>query len=274
MITAINYADEAFRNAQKLNSRTAKKWGADRVIEYSFKDIDVEFITQNEHIFSYKRGAGYWLWKPYIILKALQNVEDGDYLIYTDSGAAYVNRISYLIDTLNRDNSDVMCFCIDQQERKWDKRDALILMDADREEILDSNQICGGYILIKKTENSVRLIEEYLQYAQDARIITDEPNVMGYENYQEFVENRHDQTIWSLLCKKHGILPYRDPSEWGLHDEVFPLEVLRRSTYPQIIESHRRKEIKYICELKYSNKWYHIMLRCLVNKLRSIKGRI
>lgn len=27
MVIAINYADEKFRNAQKLNTRTAKKWG-------------------------------------------------------------------------------------------------------------------------------------------------------------------------------------------------------------------------------------------------------
>ena len=271
MVIAINYADEKFRNAQKLNTRTAKKWGADKVIEYSFKDIDSRFVERNKNIFNYERGAGYWLWKPYIILKTLEIMEDGDFLIYSDAGSAFVNKISYLINTCNRDKRDVMCFCIDQQERKWDKRDAIVLMNADNEEILNSNQICATYILVKKTVNSVNLIKEYLNYAQDVRIITDEPNVMGYENYPEFKENRHDQTIWSLLCKTRGILPYRDPSEYGMSDEFFSRDVLMRSTYPQIIESHRRKDIKYIFELKYATRWYHSILRFFYPKTSPLR---
>lgn len=263
MIVAINYADEKFKNAQKLNSKTAIKWGADKVIEYSIDDIDDEFYEQNKHIFCYSRGAGYWLWKPYIILKTLQDIEYGDYLIYSDAGSAFVNRISYLIDILNRDHLDVLCFCINQWERRWDKRDALILMDADKDEILDSNQIWAGYILVKKTDYTIELISEYLRYAQDRRIITDEPNVMGYDNYPEFVENRHDQTIWSLLCKLHRIPYYRDPSEHGFEEKFFPFpqDVLMRSTYPQIIESHRQKDIKYEFELKYAVKWHHKVMR-------------
>ena len=38
-----------------------------------------------------QRGAGYWIWKPYIIWKTLQDVEDGDIVCYIDS-ACLINK--------------------------------------------------------------------------------------------------------------------------------------------------------------------------------------
>ena len=36
------------------------------------------------------------------------------------------------------------------------------------------------------------------------------PNQLGKENYEGFRENRHDQTVWSLLTKKKNIAPLKD----------------------------------------------------------------
>ena len=46
-------------------------------------------------------------------------------------------------------------------------------------------------------------MSEYLYYAQDKRIITDDPNELGYNNYEGFRDHRHDQSILSLLTKKY-----------------------------------------------------------------------
>lgn len=263
MIVAINFADDKYKNAQRLNSKTAKKWGANRVIEYSPKDIDEEFMIRNDQILSQNRGYGYWLWKPYFILKTLKQIDEGDYLIYSDSGAAYIDKVTYLINVMERDGIDVMPFCISQTEIKWTKRDILVLMNADQKDILNSAQICGTYMVIKKTKQSLEIIAEWLEKAEDARMITDAPNVMGKKNYEEFVDNRHDQSIWSVLCKKKGIQPYRDPSQYGSNAQEFTKEVTERSTYPQIMESHRHADLKYIFQLDSSKRWYHLLLKTI-----------
>ena len=67
----INYADRGFFKAQKLNSESGLEHGFDRVINYCRKDIDSDFLNKNEYILNKVRGAGYWLWKPYIILNVL-----------------------------------------------------------------------------------------------------------------------------------------------------------------------------------------------------------
>lgn len=255
MILAINYSNDRYRAAQKFNSKRAKRFGADQVKEYSPEDLSEEFKLKNLDILHYQRGGGYWIWKPYILKDALSRVQDGDYVVYTDAGSAFVNKIKYLIKAMEKQQTNIMVFCINQPERKYSKRDALILLDCDREEVLNSLQICGTYIILKKTEETCAFIDEYLYYVQDRRIVTDEPNVMGKDNYDEFVENRHDQTVLSLLCKKHGIKPFRDPSEWGLNFSEFPDDVLTRSDYPQVIESHRNPDIHSVFQLKYK-RWY------------------
>ena len=94
MIIAINYANEGFQKAQKLNLETALQWGADKVIGYTPADMDEAFKEKNKEILSIPKGNGVYLWKPYFLNKAYQELQDGDYLIYTDAGSIYVNKIS------------------------------------------------------------------------------------------------------------------------------------------------------------------------------------
>ena len=135
-----------------------------------------------------------------------------------------------------------MCFLGAAYERIFSKRDAFILMDCDEEKYANTLQCLSGFILLKKSAYSVALIDEWLEYMQDPRIVTDMPNQLGKENYPGFKENRHDQTAWSLLTKKHNIKPFRDPSQFSefIKQEDYPKDVLDRSTYPTIFYLHRR----------------------------------
>ena len=50
----------------------------------------------------------------------------------------------------------------------------------------------------------MNFIGEWLTYCKDPRIITDDKSIFGPED-KEFKENRHDQTVLSLLSKKWEI---------------------------------------------------------------------
>jgi hypothetical protein len=251
MIIVINYADHNFIKQQKYNTKTAYKYGADIVIEYSPDDLDQEFKRKYWHILSEKRGAGYWLWKPYIILKTFEKCNDGDYLFYVDSGAYFVNKISYLIEEMNRKNDYIMAFELPLIEKQWTKRDAFILMNCDSDYYAESNQILAGYILARKCHASVKFFEEYLNYCTDYRILTDLPNEMGKDNYENFIEHRHDQSVFSLLCKKYNIKPHRDPSQFGIYPIMYysPGRLYNpkkyEDKYPQILVSCRRETSYY-----------------------------
>lgn len=240
MIIAVNYADKKFLRAQKLNSRTARKWGADKVIEYGPQDIDEAFRRRNREILDAPRGGGYYLWKPYFYRKAYDELGEGDYLVYIDSGAVYVNKIQYLIECMEREKVPLMIFSLEQEriEKGNTKRDAFVLTGCDEAKYTDTPQSIGGYFICKKSPEVEAYLDEVLQYAQDIRIISDQPNVMGLPNYEEFTDHRHDQSVLSLMSKKYGFRRFRDPSQFGLVNH-YETEVERRSTYPQIVDSHR-----------------------------------
>lgn len=61
----------------------------DNIVCVTDKDLqnDNDFWPKHSRfINSNPRGYGYWLWKPYIILKQLELLNDGDILFYADCG--------------------------------------------------------------------------------------------------------------------------------------------------------------------------------------------
>lgn len=250
MIIAINYANEAWKCAQALNSKTALENGADEVIEYGPKDLDPEFAEKNADILKEKKGNGYWLWKPYVIAKTMSKMGDSDYLMYSDSGFCYVDNIKFLIQNMQEQNVDYMTFYPERTEnvleKFWTKRDAFLLMECDFPKYTESLQTLGGIIVLKKTLQSLRLIENWLHYAQDRRILTDDENCMGKSNYDGFMENRHDQSILSLLVKKDNTKVFRCPSV-GYGENKYEWE--KYSRYPKILESHHMPNVNSMDEI-------------------------
>ena len=248
MIVAINYANWKYKKAQRFNSRTAVRRGkANKVIEYAPSDLDKAFRDANKDILSQQRGNGYWLWKPYIILNALGKISKGDYLVYLDSGAFYINSIKILTDQMERDGQYIMSFELPFKEKRFTKRDVFVCMGCDNEDYTETNQRMATMVVLKKCSQSIRFVREWLYYGQKEGIITDAFNHLGYENYRGFVDNRHDQSIFSLLCKKYGVRAYRDPSQMGRFPDIFFALILDRTenacAYPQIIAAHKCESV-------------------------------
>ncbi len=251
-ITLINYSNERYTKAQKINSKSALKIaGFKKVISYSPVDIDVEFLDKNKKMFSHQRGGGYWLWKAYIIKKTLSEMEDGAYLFYCDSGSHFVHSTDELIHSFDP-TFDIMPFEIQTFEKHWTKRDCFQLMGCDESRIFESKQIWSGFSLWKKTAFTMKFVEEWLSYSKDERVVTDIENVLELPNYDGFVEHRHDQSIFSLLLKKYEIKVYRDPSQHGNN----VVDLYPDSKYPQILISTRQMNITFFEYIKKSLRPY------------------
>jgi len=205
-IIAISYSNERFQRQLQLNKKSAIEVGeVDEYYSYGPNDIDPVFKEKNKDILSRSRGNGYWLWKPYIINKTMiEKLKYGDYLIYTDAAILYMNSTRLIINFMKEHKAKIWGNKLVLKERTWTKRDALILMDADTPYYYDTNQYMAGIQVYQKSKYAIKFIQDLLKYSQDVRIITDDNNVMGKENLPGFRENRHDQTVFSLLLKKYG----------------------------------------------------------------------
>ena len=213
--TLINFANKNFRQQQYLSALLGKIHGKfDNVICYAPKHLDSHFVQKNIDIFSLKRGFGYWLWKPYLILKTLNAVRYGDWVVYSDSGSFFINSVKNILNEIECFNQDVVGFELPLIERQWTKRELFISMECDDSFFKDSNQIHASIQFVKKSKFSLEFYKEYLNIAQSVINLTDE---CDYSVDQDpfFIEHRHDQSIYSLLYKKNNLITFKDPTQYG-----------------------------------------------------------
>jgi hypothetical protein len=215
----INYADGSFHEAQKLNLKTGLIIGRfDRAIPYGRADLDADFTARNREVLAQTLGAGCWLWKPYIVLQALKHkMVEGDLLFYCDAGAVFIASATPVLDLCRNEETPILLFSLEpeQTNRKWIKRDCFHYMEMDRSPYLDMPLIVSGYFVCRKAAFTVAFFEEWLSLAEDPRLLTDAPNSCGLPNYPQFVAHRRDQSILSLLGRRHRVPTLPDISQWG-----------------------------------------------------------
>ena len=148
------------------------------------------------------------------------NIPENSYIFYADSGSKFIDSIDKLIEIFERDNLSVMTFRQNLMAYVWTKRDAFILTDSDSPEYTHTGTRVGGWFLLKKNNISREFMSQCLSYGCDYRIITDSANELGKPNYDGFIENRHDETIITIVSKKMKLFPYRNPSQWGFIGDV------------------------------------------------------
>lgn len=253
----INYADITYREAQKYCTKMAYSRGKfDTVIEYSPSNIPKEFKEKNKKWFTIgdRQIGKYGLWRPYIISDALSQINNGDYLCYCDSGAYFIRSVDYLITSLRSSSQDIMLFESPLKEYQWTKDDVFRYFDCEKDNIKESNQIISTFFIIKKSDFTVQFFAEYLLASENMpSLFTDEDNVLGGENHELFIQNRHNQSVLSVLGKKYGLYPFKDPSDYGVKSELYSLipgviyepHTYENSNYPMILISHRYPSVNF-----------------------------
>jgi hypothetical protein len=169
-------------------------------LKYLASEKDLAFISEN------KRGFGYWLWKPIIVLDFLHNNPEIESILYTDSGCD----LNFNIDSkitwhqyLNYlENYDCIVFKMELIEKHWTKEELFLAFPKYRE-FKDSEQILGGVFLMKR-EFAIQFCENWLKSMR-----TLDYKLLGDEYIQEiqipnFRQHRHDQSFFSLLIKTYN----------------------------------------------------------------------
>lgn len=190
----------------------------DEIIHYNSKDIE-DFKEENKKIWSYGKGDGFWIWKPYIIQKTLEkNKEINDHIVvYCDTRYIVTGDITKPIREFFENKEETMFFLKNhhfssysrQHELMWSKGDAFSLIGVDMNNMYDNEQCWSGFICLRNCDKSKSIIDQWLEYCKDERIISDIPNTIQ-NNHNIFRENRYDQTVLSLVLKKNNFVINED----------------------------------------------------------------
>lgn len=163
-----------------------------------FWTVHGNFITSN------KRGYGYWLWKPYIILEMLQKIHDGDILLYADAGCEIdKSEIQYLEQAFTLVKSELILGTQTCKEKMWTKMDLILHMDMLNDTYLESAQRAGTVLLMLKCDKTFDFVKKWYELCCNYHFIDDSPSVN--KNLPCFKEHRHDQSVLSLLMKKKWV---------------------------------------------------------------------
>lgn len=218
----ISYGDDAYASQKIFFRETAVSSSFfDDVVIFTPNDIDPLFAFQAKTARERPRGGGYWIWKPYFVKKAFDRMDDNDVLVYCDAGCMINSngwqRFEQYISILEKSDLGIIGFELPHQEIEYTKKEVFDYFDVDAE-IIKSNQIMATVFLLKKCDHTRALIDEWYTIAcHNPSLFTDELD--GFIQYPEFIDHRHDQSIWSVIRKIRGavIIP----------DETYFLDFLR-----------------------------------------------
>lgn len=224
MLFLLNFGDKRYRKSQQLLIKSAMKFGVNKCIvqnQYNIFNDDLDFVLKNRYVFRQKKGYGYWLWKPFIIDKMLNNEDfksdEGNILFYCDSGVEIIAPLDILLQKMSEFNQSVLPFHINHINLHYVKKAIFEEMKISKSDIKiyqDASQCCGGYMFFKNDNFSRDFVREWLILSQKPFLIDDVPTPQ-FQEEGEFIDNRHDQAIFSMLVKKYNLKTLRDPSQYG-----------------------------------------------------------
>jgi hypothetical protein len=216
----ITYASASHVNLARILLDTALRVGGfNHTKLYTADSLDSFFVDRNAGVLKQPRGAGLWIYKPYVILYHLVNVaQPDDIVLYLDSKWYFKDDFIPTLDFMTDRPPHIGLIWANSRpdfittgshsfsERFFSKRDAHIILNTDgNETYLESDQFWCGLVAIRNTFLAVQFISSWLTYVQDRRVVSDDPSILSPE-YDGFRYNRHDQSVCSLLAKKWQIV--------------------------------------------------------------------
>jgi hypothetical protein len=208
----VSFADGAgFPSRRPVLTDEARASGFfEDVAVHSLVTLPSAFRERHEtYMRSTPRGFGYYIWKPVVVLEALERAQQDDVILYLDAGfklnpTATRRFREYLEMTLD-DANRMLSFLNVYTEAHWTKADLSARLGlAQTDSQLRTSQFGSGMFFLTKTRSNLDLVKAWADLAvQDAYHYSDDtPSVQ--ENHPDFVEHRHDQSIFSLLRKQRG----------------------------------------------------------------------
>lgn len=200
----VTFSDEKFKSKQEFLNTYSKNIGL-KTFSYTYDWLkEQSFYQDSKDVFENSVGKGFFSWKPYILLDAMSKFSEGDIVFYCDTNDIFHKDLIPFVENLI--NDDFCLFVLGGSSNKdWTKRDCFVFMDCDEEDYWNCTQLEAGISFWKVCNKSVEIISEWLEYCKDRRIVSDDENVCGKENFPSFKEHRRDQSIITNLAVKHGL---------------------------------------------------------------------
>jgi hypothetical protein len=176
------------------------------VIAYNEFNI-LDLLDQYPNHFLNSKGFGWWLWKPYLILKTLDAMPADDYVIYLDSTIEVLKNPLELIDK----KKDIILYHNGQLHHEYCKSECYYGMGIYSN--LDQLQVNAAIQIYKNNQTANDFLTNYFFACSNLLLVNDEIN--PEIQLTKFKAHRHDQSILTNLAIEAGVELKPSPCQWG-----------------------------------------------------------
>ena len=249
----ICYADSNMTISQQLCMKSAEEVGKiEEVFSYGPDLIDTQFYKRNKNILEADQrggGKGFWLWKPYIVDTHLRLMDDGDTLIYCDSGVEWVQPLASMTGLIS--NNEIVLFGNEHRHLDWCKSEVLLHMLPEHNynirnfpyKALQWKQAQASVIIMRVNEYTREFASRWLAWSCIPGFIDDKTRCA---QLPEFSAHRNDQSILTNLAIADNIKLHWWPAQYGHRiKNQYPGD-----NYPQMFYHHRRRNTEWVIEMQ------------------------
>lgn len=225
-------------SAELLRHTALGVGGVDNVVLWKPQDIQ-EFTTAHADIFHEgSRGYGFFAFKPEVILRTMELMQWGDWLVYADAAIMFVSDVQPWIKEAG--DKEVLLFqlgeAVDKNYRNdlWTKPATFELMKCEDDMFKSCFQVNAGLCMFRKGPAAYILLNTWKKWCTQKEVIDDSGEAAPQAH-------RHDQSVLSILHKHplHAdqIKVVKDCTQYGVHDKALGGE----SKLPVLVDHHRKQ---------------------------------
>lgn len=210
----IAYGSGGYMKSLHRIGKEAKKLGIfSKVVLYTEKDMPL--YIQSSPLKAYPNGNGYYVWKPYIIWKTMQEYPNS-IVVYADCGCtlqsnmeewnrwfklletydtlAFRYRLDYVYPWQEEDKS------VMTTDAQWTKMSLIRYFDPmiGKRDWLHEGQVMSGVVLACRKSKLIKMWMDITLLHPE--LIIDCYGNEIVEQFKEFKAHRHDQSVLSALC--------------------------------------------------------------------------
>jgi len=230
------------------------KGASDRIIEqtrllkifdilYNYNEDTLQQSTEfwerhGDFIKNNSRGYGYWLWKSFLTMKTLDEMETNDIMMYVDSGCEWnyggIEKLETYFEMVGKSESGSLAFKLYDEsyhmESKWTKSDVFDYFKySDKMDL----QYHATYFILKKNEKTMNMVKTWYEACSNYHLLDDSP--IYTPNADIFTEHRHDQSLFSIIRKMNKSLYILTPPYHEVLKEQFPIYDYRNKDYKSVV---------------------------------------
>ena len=218
------FANTAYMTTTRIIEE-AKSFGVfDRIRAMTEHDIPSYIQSHQSFIDENPRGYGLYIWKPKVILDTLEQLADGDILVYCDAGLKLnvkgLPRFREYVERLQQPDIHLLVFSANDLyvPQRYVKQDAVMYYFP---EFNDTQRFCryyyGGLMMLKKTEKTMMLIRDFLRLCETEWLL-ENSTTDTYPEVPKYQGNDGDSALFNLCLAKHAIHCDVYPDETNVYD--------------------------------------------------------